>query len=130
MGDVGLIDALERIKNCFNSYPMDRLALVGAVAAFEDKEYFDNCRKKVIASRERLAQALVALGFVVLPSAANFVFARHPKRDGAALAAFLRNEAVLVRHFNLPRIDQFLRITVGTDEQCDALITALRKALA
>lgn len=126
VGHPALIEALERVKNSFNSYPLDRLALVGAVAAIEDDAHFAECCRKVIATRERLTQDLTALGFEVLPSAANFVFARHPAHDAAALAQALRERNIIVRHFRLPRIDQFLRITVGTDDECAALANALR----
>ena len=129
VGHPELIDALERIKNSFNSYPLDRLALAGAVAAFEDREYFEQTRGAVIATRETMTRELVALGFEVLPSAANFVFARHPQRAGAELAAALRERRIIVRHFAKPRIDAFLRITVGTDAQATALIAALKEIL-
>lgn len=130
IGHPALIEALERVKNSFNSYPLDRLALAGAVASVEDEDYFAaNCRK-VIATRETLVAQLAGLGFEVLPSAANFVFARHPARDGAALAAALRERAIIVRHFRQPRIEQFLRITIGTDAQCATLVAALREILA
>lgn len=126
VGQAHLIEALTRVKDSFNSYPLDRLALAGATAAIEDEAYFEMARARVMASRERLAAGLCALGFEVLPSLANFVFARHPLRRGAALAAGLRERGVLVRHFERPeRIADFLRITVGTDAQCDALLTAL-----
>lgn len=124
-GHPDLIEALERVKNSFNSYPIDRLAMVGAVASFGDQAYFEQTCRKVIDSRNRLCDALAQRGFEVLPSAANFVFARHPGKDGGDLAAALRARSVVVRHFRLPRIDQFLRITVGTDAECDALIAAL-----
>ncbi|AXQ31500.1 histidinol-phosphate transaminase [Solimonas sp. K1W22B-7] len=130
LGHPGLIDALERIKNSFNSYPLDRLAQAGATAAMEDRAYFEQTCRAVIATRERLAGELAALGFEVLPSAANFVFARHPGRDAAQLAAALRERKIIVRHFKAARIEQFLRITIGTDEQCAALVTALREILA
>ena len=81
-------------------------------------------------SREQLNTDLEKLGFDVLPSAANFIFVRHPAHDAAELTKALRERSVIVRHFKLPRIDQFLRITVGTDAQCAALVTALREALA
>jgi histidinol-phosphate aminotransferase len=126
MGHVKLIEALQRVKDSFNSYPVDRLAIVGATAAIQDQEWLDETRKAVMATRERLSKALEELDFEVLPSKANFVFARHPKAEGRALANALRQRAILVRHFTLPRIDQFLRITVGTDSECDALIEALR----
>jgi histidinol-phosphate aminotransferase len=130
IGQPGLIEALERVKDSFNSYPLDRLAIAGAVAAYEDVEHFERTRAAVIASRERLAGELAALGFSVLPSAANFLFARHPSRDAARLQAALRERRVLVRHFRKPRIDQYLRITVGTDAECAALVDALREILA
>lgn len=126
LGHVELIEGLERVKNCFNSYPLDRLAIAGATAAFEDRPYFEDCTRKVVASRERLTAALMALGFEVLPSAANFVFARHPACDAESLAIGLRERAILVRHFKAPRIDQFLRISIGTEPECEALVTALR----
>jgi histidinol-phosphate aminotransferase len=129
VGHTDLIEALERVKNSFNSYPLGRLAQAGAVAAFEDREWFERTRQAVIRSRDALVKALQDLGFQVLPSAANFVFARHPRQDGGELARRLRSRSIIVRHFKQPRIDQFLRITVGTDEQCAALIAALRKIL-
>jgi len=129
-GHVDLIEALERIKNSFNSYPLDRLAIAGAVAAYEDREYFEQTRRAVIASREKLTGELKALGFEVLPSAANFIFVRHPRRDAQESALALRQRGIIVRHFKLPRIEQFLRITVGTDEQCRALTVALTEILS
>ncbi|WP_417067930.1 histidinol-phosphate transaminase [Niveibacterium terrae] len=129
MGHRELIDGLERVKNSFNSYPLDRLAIVGAEAAIDDTAYFDATRQRVIASRERLTGKLEALGFEVLPSSANFIFARHPGRDGAELAAALRERSIIVRHFRLPRIDQFLRISIGTDAQCNRLAEALAEIL-
>ena len=129
VGHAGLIEALERVKNSFNSYPLDRLALAGAVAAFEDRAHFERTRQTVIASREALIPALERLGFEVLPSAANFVFARHPRQDATALAAALRERRVLVRHFRQPRIVQFLRITVGDPAQNAALLAALENIL-
>ncbi|CRN07025.1 histidinol-phosphate aminotransferase [Pseudomonas sp. URMO17WK12:I10] len=125
VGHPDLIEALERIKNSFNSYPLDRAAIVGAAAAFADRAYFQQTCQKVIDSREALVAELQARGFEVLPSAANFVFARHPRHDAAALAAQLREQGVIVRHFKQARIDQFLRITIGTPEMNQALLDAL-----
>lgn len=125
VGHPDLIEALERIKNSFNSYPLDRAAIVGAAAAFADRAYFQQTCQKVIDSREALVDELQARGFEVLPSAANFVFARHPRHDAAALAARLREQGVIVRHFKQARIDQFLRITIGTPEMNQALLDAL-----
>lgn len=129
-GQAHLIEALERIKNSFNSYPLDRLAIAGGVAAFEDKAYFEQTCQAVMSSREGLALALEDLGFQVLPSQANFVFVRHPAHDAAAMAAGLRAHGVLVRHFKQPRIEQYLRISIGTPAQCDALLQALASVLA
>ncbi|MEW9617364.1 histidinol-phosphate transaminase [Shinella sp. S4-D37] len=122
-----LIDALERVKDSFNSYPLDRIAQAGAAAAIDDREWFDETRGKVIETRERVTGALRQRGFEVLPSQANFVFARHPAVSGEALAKGLRERAVLVRHFAKPRISDFLRITIGTPEECDRLIAAVEE---
>ena len=126
VGHPDLIEALERIKNSFNSYPLDRIAIAGAAAAFEDREYFAQTCGQVIASRETVAAAMQAMGFEVLPSAANFIFAWHPQQDAARLAAGLREQGIIVRHFKQARIDQFLRITIGAPEQNQALLDALK----
>ena len=127
-GHPELIEALNRVKDSFNSYPLDRFAQAGAAAAMEDEAYFTAMCQRVIASKNTLVADLRQLGFEVLPSAANFVFARFPGRDGAAVAARLRERSIIVRHFQAPpRIAQFLRITVGTDEQCAGLVDALRE---
>ncbi|PKM00530.1 MAG: histidinol-phosphate transaminase [Gammaproteobacteria bacterium HGW-Gammaproteobacteria-9] len=125
VGHPDLIEALERIKNSFNSYPLDRIAIAGAAAAFEDRVYFQQTCQQVIDSREAVVAAMQGLGFEVLPSAANFIFARHPQRDAATIAASLREQGVIVRHFKQRRIEQFLRITIGTPEQNQALLEAL-----
>ncbi|UOK37812.1 histidinol-phosphate transaminase [Pseudomonas palleroniana] len=125
VGHPDLIEALERVKNSFNSYPLDRLAIVGATAAFEDREYFEKTCKQVIDSRNTLVAQLEGKGFEVLPSAANFIFARHPRHDAAGLAAKLRERGVIVRHFKQERIAQFLRISIGTPEQNQALVDGL-----
>lgn len=126
VGHPDLIEALERIKNSFNSYPLDRIAIAGAAAAFEDREYFAQTCGQVIASRETVVAAMQAMGFEVLPSAANFIFARHPQQDATRLAAGLREQGIIVRHFKQARIDQFLRITIGAPEQNQALLDALK----
>ena len=129
VGDAGLITALERVKNSFDSYPLDRLAIVGAVAAIEDVDYFEKARQQVIDSREWLAAELLSLGFLVLPSAANFVFAQHPDHDAAGLSVGLREDGIIVRHFSQPRIDQYLRITVGLPDQNQMLVASLKRLL-
>lgn len=131
LGQTGLIEALNRVKDSFNSYPLDRLAIAGGVAAMEDVAWFERTRARIMATRERLTAALTSRGFEVLPSAANFVFARLSGRDGAALAAGLREHRVLVRHFSRPqRIAEFLRISIGTDAQTDALLAAMDEVLS
>jgi len=125
VGHPDLIEALNRVKNSFNSYPLDRLALAGAKAAYEDEAWFRKCCDGVISERERVAAALEGLGFEVLPSKANFIFARHKEQPGEVLAKSLREQGIIVRHFNKPRISEFLRITIGTVEQNDALIAGL-----
>lgn len=129
VGDAALIEALERVKNSFNSYPLDRLAIVGAIAAISDQAYFNETRERIIRTRTNLVEHLEDLGFEVLPSAANFVFVRHPQQDAGELSKQLRDRSIIVRHFRHPRIEQFLRITVGTEAECGALIEALRKIL-
>lgn len=127
VGQAHLIEALKRVKDSFNSYPLDRLAQAGALASIEDHAYFESLCARVMASRARLASAMAEIGFEVLPSTANFIFARHPSHDGAELAASLRERRIIVRHFKNPaRIAPFLRITVGTDAQIDALLAALK----
>src|SRR5882672_820979 len=130
IGDAELIEGLTRVKDSFNSYPLGRPAQAGAISSLEDEAYFQHSRARVIEGRERLNRGLVALGFEVLPSSANFVFARHPAHEGAALAAALRLRAVIVRHFPAPRISDYLRIAVGTDGQIDRLLSALSDILS
>lgn len=127
IGQAPLIDALTRVKDSFNSYPLDRLALAGAAASFADRDWFEQTRRKVMSTRDALVRGLEGLGFEVLPSAANFVFARHKTGNAAEINAKLRQQGVIVRHFARPqRIADFLRITVGTDAQTDRLIRALQ----
>ena len=126
IGQQLLIEALERVKGSFNSYPLDCLAQAGAIAALKDDAWFAETRARIIANSDALVRGLSELGFEVLPSVANFVFARHPGRRGAQLAADFRERGVLVRHFQKSRIEDFLRITVGTEDQCSRLIALAR----
>jgi histidinol-phosphate aminotransferase len=131
LGHADLIEALTRVKDSFNSYPLDRFAQAGAVAAMQDQAHFEETRDKVIASRDWLVAELGKLGFDTLPSTANFIFTRHQTRDGAELTAKLRERSIIVRHFKSPaRISPYLRITIGTDTQCAALVSALREILS
>ena len=128
-GQPDLIEALTRVKDSFNSYPLDRLALVGATAAAQDEDWLAQSVRKVMHSRAVLTGGLESLGFEVLPSAANFVYMRHPDRDATDLAARLREQAIIVRHLKGERTAAWLRVTIGTDAQCQTLLAALRDIL-
>lgn len=126
LGAPDLIEALIRVKDSFNSYPIDRLASAGAIAAMQDTDYFNKTCEMVVATRDALVNDLTGLGFEVLPSGANFIFAKHQDWDGAELTAKLREYNIIVRHFKSPhRISPYLRITIGTDEQSKILIDTL-----
>jgi histidinol-phosphate aminotransferase len=124
IGNEKLIEGLRRVRDSFNSYTLDRLALAGAAAAVSDPAYYDEINRRVIATRERVARSLRSLGFTVLPSAANFIFAKAPGIGGAALFSALRERGILVRHFNKERIADFIRVTIGTDSQMDTFLEA------
>lgn len=131
IGQAPLIEALARVKDSFNSYPLDRFAQAGATAAMEDRAWLKSNCGKVIATRTRLVSALSTMGFEVLPSGANFIFARHPSFGGADLAVQLRERSIIVRNFKKPsRIAPFLRISIGTDVECEALVAALKVIVA
>ena len=125
-GNVSLIEALTRMKNSFNSYPLDKLAQAGATASVLDVEYFTQTCQQVIDLRQSLTADLTALGYDVLPSHANFVFARPKDGNASAVASALREQGIIVRHFDKPRINEYLRITTGTAEQNNRLINALK----
>ncbi len=129
LGQAQLIEGLQRVKNSFNSYPIDSLSDAIGLAALEDEPYFQECNRRVVDSRERLAQALAALGFEVFPSSANFVFVRHPDAAARSLYLELKSAGILVRYFEVARIDNCLRISIGTDAECDALIAGLKNIL-
>jgi histidinol-phosphate aminotransferase len=129
MGHASLIEGLLRVKNSFNSYPLDRLAQAGAQAAISDQAHLKNTSQKIIDSRNQLVPELDALGFKTLPSQANFIFTSHPKLSGQALYQGLRDQKILVRYFNAPRIDQFVRITIGSDRECTDLLRALKNLI-
>jgi histidinol-phosphate aminotransferase len=129
LGHPVLIEALARVKDSFNSYPLDRLALAGAQAAIEDQSYFEAITGAVVQSREWLTVELGKLGFTTLPSSANFVFTTHATRAAAELLGALREQKILVRHFKQARTANHLRISVGTQAECEALIAALQHIL-
>lgn len=129
LGHADLIEGLQRVKNSFNSYPIDSLAAAGGLAALGDEEYFQDCNRRIVASRERLKTQLEELGFEIFPSLANFVFVRHAGAAAEQLYLELKAAGILVRYFNSPRIDDCLRISIGSDDECDALLAALRTIL-
>jgi histidinol-phosphate aminotransferase len=129
LGHPALIEGLARVKDSFNSYPLDRLALAGAQAAIEDQAYFEEITGAVVNSRDWLTAELAKLGFHTLPSSANFVFTSHASHPAADLLAALRERKILVRHFKQARIANHLRISVGTQSECAALIQALQQIL-
>jgi len=129
MGQAELIEGLSRVKDSFNSYPLDVLAQTAAVAAYEDEDYFRECTAKVVVSRERLANELIQRGFSVLPSSANFLFVTHSAHSAQKLFTGLREEGVIVRYFDKARISEYLRISIGTDAQCDRLLDVLDQLL-
>jgi histidinol-phosphate aminotransferase len=125
VGDEALIEGLVRVKDSFNSYPVDTLAANAAIQAFEDEAYFDKTCQKVMHDRDWMTSEMMALGFKVLPSAANFIFVTHPKNDASEIAAGLRKQGIIVRHFMHERINQYLRISVGTTTENQLLLAAL-----
>lgn len=121
-----LISAAFSAKDSMNSYPVDSIAQAAGVAAVEDEEYFQSTLKKVIAVRERLAKELRAMGFQLPDSRTNFLFATHPRYSAQEIFEYLKTRDIYVRWFNKPRINNYLRITVGTDDEADALISSLK----
>jgi histidinol-phosphate aminotransferase len=140
IGNETLIGGLCRVRDCFNSYTLDRLALAGAAAAVSDSAYYDGINRRIIATRERVTAVLSELGCTVLPSAANFIFVKAPGTrtapgvdapcvNGAAFFSALRERGILVRHFNRERIADFLRVSIGTDEEMDVFLDVCRSII-
>ncbi|CDM67649.1 Histidinol-phosphate aminotransferase [Clostridium bornimense] len=129
LGSKELIEGLNRLKNSINSYTIDRIAIVGAIAAFEDEAYFKELTSKIINTREETIVKLRDIGFKVMDSKANFVFVSHKKMKAEEIFKELRKKGILVRYFNEPRINNFLRITIGTDEEMKTLIEELKNIL-
>lgn len=127
IGSVELVEGLSRVKNSFNSYTLDRIAIEAAAAALRDTEYFEEIRKKIIHTREKFSKELAQLGFRVIPSSANFVFVSHATYKADFLFQELKNRGILVRYFRKPGIDNYLRITIGTDEEMDKLIETVKQ---
>lgn len=129
IGNSELIQAVNTVKNTYNSYPVDRLAIAAAKAAFEDREYFDRTRSLIAETRDNTIAALQEMGFDIIPSSSNFIFARPPKVKAHDMFLALRERGVLVRYFNKPRIDDRMRITIGTPEEMEILISNVREIL-
>jgi len=130
MGHPDLIQGLIRVKDSFNSYPLDKLATLGAAAAMNDKTYFNDICQRIIDTRNQLSSDMEKLGFQVLPSQANFIFATHPQHEAKAIAQSLREQGIIVRHFEATRINMYLRISIGTPQACETLIKALKSTLS
>jgi len=130
LGNPSLIEGLIRIKDSVNSYTIDRLALVGAKAAFEDKNYFIETTKKIVSTREVVIKKMKQLGFKVLPSKANFIFASHEFHSASLIYENLKEQGVLVRYFNTLSIDNYLRITIGTDADMERFFAELLNILS
>lgn len=120
-----LINALKAAKDSYNSYPVDSIAIAAGCASVKNEEYFRSTVDKIIATRSRLTEELRGMGFNVADSSTNFLFASHPDHKAAEISSFLKTRDIYVRYFNKPRIDNHLRITIGTDDEIDALISAL-----
>lgn len=125
LGGEDLIAGLNCVKNSFNSYTLDRLALAGAMGSLDDPAYFRETRDRIIRTREAAAERLAAMGFSVCPSSANFLFLSHSRKSAKELLDGLRARGILVRWWDKPRISNHLRITVGTDGEMEALFSAL-----
>jgi histidinol-phosphate aminotransferase len=124
-GCADLIAVLEAVKNSFNSYPVDSVAVAAGVASLADRAYFETRAAQVIATRERVSAALRGMGFFVTDSLANFLFVTHAAVDAAALLAYLKERGILIRYFALPEIERFLRVSIGTDAEMDAFLDAV-----
>ena len=129
LGSETLINTLEAVKNAYNSYTLDTLAIAVGEAAVQDESYFRETCRRIIATRDRMADALRELGFVVHPSLTNFLIVMHTKKDASVIFDYLRQKNIYIRYFKLPRIDNYLRITIGTDEQMDRIIAVLKEFL-
>ena len=130
LGSVDLIEALVRMKDSFNSYPLDKLAQVGAAAAFADISYFEETRKKVIATREKFGSEILMAGYEVIPSMSNFLMVRHPVMDGADFYHQLRARGILVRHLSGIKLKPYIRISIGTNEQMDQAAEVFRDLIS
>jgi len=124
-----LIEALNRVKNSINSYTIDRLAIKAGIEAIKDEVWFQSTRQKIIATRERVVASLKAMGFKVINSEANFIFITHQKCNAENLFKSLKKMGVLVRYFRKPGIDNYLRVSIGTDEEMDKFLDIISQII-
>ncbi len=129
IGNKDLIEGIRRVKDSFNSYPLDRLAQAGGEAAVLDKAYYDTINQKIVDTRNRIVEDLKRIGFEIIPSKANFIFIRHPGKAGSELFHALREKGILVRHFNKARIADYLRVSIGTDEEMNVFVERCREII-
>ena len=122
IGSKALIDVMEAVKNSYNSYTVDSLSIEMGAASIEDDEYFKSTCKKVIKTRERVTLELEKRGFDVLDSQTNFIFVTHNKHNMKSLFEYLKTQKVFIRYFSLPRIENYVRITIGTNEEMDIFL--------
>ncbi|MDD3223694.1 MAG: histidinol-phosphate transaminase [Clostridium sp.] len=129
MGQKELIDGLNRIKNSINSYTVDTLAQKAAVAAFKDEKYFKECNKKIVYSREATINELEKMNFEVIPSRANFIFIKHKHKKAEQIFKQLREKGILVRYFNKPRINNYLRVSIGSKDEMKVFIKKIEQVI-
>lgn len=129
IGSKRLISVMEAVKNCYNSYTVDSLAITMGSASIKDDEYFKDCCKKIINTRERVANEMRGLGFTVTDSSTNFLFATRDDLSMKELFEYLKSKNVFIRYFNLPRIDNHVRISIGTDDEMDIFLSRLKEYL-
>ena len=125
IGSPALVEALEKVKFSMNPYNINQMTMAAGIASMQDRGYFEETTRKIVATRERFSAELQARGFTVLPSRTNFVFAKSQTLSGRELYEYLKDRKILVRHFDVPRISEYLRISIGTDQEMDALLAAL-----
>lgn len=129
IGSKELISVLEAVKNSYNSYTVNSISMAAGTAAIKDTDYFNETVSKVIATRERVTAELKSLGFTVLDSQTNFLFATNEKLDMKAYFEWLKTQKVFIRYFNLPRINNYVRITIGTDEEMSTFLEKTKEYL-
>lgn len=126
IGSKTLIDTLEAVKNSYNSYTVDALSIAMGIEAMKDVEYFNETISKIIATRTRVTKELRSLGFEVLDSQTNFIMATHKDYDMKEMFEYLKENKIFIRYFNQPRINKYVRITIGTDEEMDKFLQGVK----